>query len=78
MNAFAHYPIIIALRGTVVNSYFIKNAGFFEKVAKKLKFSLDKCVFDVYNAICKGKGVLSDMLEAPIFYFIRNCSFLIK
>ena len=67
MNAFAHYPIIIASRAAVVNSNFMKNAGFFEKVAKISKFSLDKCVFGVYNATRKDKGVLSDVLEAPSF-----------
>ena len=67
MNAFAHYSIIIASPTAVVNSYFMKNAGFFEKVAKILKLSLDKSEFAVYNATRKDKGVLSDMLEASFF-----------
>ena len=59
MNAFAHYPIIITSPGAVVNSKFEKNAGFFEKIAKRSKISLDKRVLSVYNATRKDKGVLS-------------------
>lgn len=72
MNAFAHYPIIIASQAAIVNDCFEENAGFFKKVAKILKFSLDKCVFAVYNATRKDKGVLSVLLEAPIFLFLEG------
>ena len=74
MNAFAHYPIIIASQSAIVNYIFKKNAGFFKIVAKNSKFRLDKCSSNAYNAIRKDKGVLSKLLEAPIFYFWKEKS----
>ncbi len=74
MNAFAHYPIIIASQDAVVNYIFKENAGKIKKVAKFIKFRLDKSVSRAYNATRKDKGVLSKSLEAPIFLFWKELS----
>ena len=72
MNAFAHYPIIIASREPFVNPIFIRIAGFFEKVAKFLRLRLDKRKSGVYNAIRKDKGVLNRVVRGAIFIVGRS------